>query len=521
MCFSPSVARCESLERRSHLAVTYTLSAPRPYSAWANTWTSKFVKTTRDYTGSDGINSIPLNGNETLGSAYNTPGWELYTTGDAFLGSYSPTTGQRVSTTNEPTKFVHNVSLLHNTNGATPTSPIAHWRNPLAINTDPLTMATIPGPTADTTRTHFYWPADGTVVTLADGTRQLVQLAGRFRANSTFVDELGVAVIASSLAGYQIDQNNWPYAKPHGVTPAPSWFNSDNVSGLGSARNVFQADNPNESFFTSARTATGTILNPTNGDPNGYVYVYGVQNGVGTGFGLPYRYGFVARALAKNLSNSTSWQYYSYANNAWMSNSGSVDAIAQATPMRDVKGNNVNDVAAEFSVTKLQDNRYAMVYTPFGVGNQINVRYAANPQGPWSASQNLLTIPTPTTGNPTIGLRAIPPGFSGWSYWTYGAKAHAQLSLAPSGRTAGKLLVSYFLGTVNGGGATSILGPDFSYGDIYRPRFVEFSINSTTSVGTPSATAIATVPSSPRAHTGRLVKAVFGDEEIDSHDRLL
>ena len=173
----PSRNGCERLEPRTHLnAPGYVVSAPADVqSPYANRFANLFKHSgspgTPVYTGSDGLYSIPLNGIDKLGSAYDASGWQMYTTGDTFVGSYNATTGVRTN----GTKFVNNTVALHNASGVAPTPTVTKWRGSY-LSTPADLMAIVSRPTANTS--FYYWPSDGVVVN-----GQLVQLAhGLFAA---------------------------------------------------------------------------------------------------------------------------------------------------------------------------------------------------------------------------------------------------------------------------------------------------------------------------------------------------
>ncbi len=468
-------SQIEALEGRRFLTVAVsTISAPaNVYTAYANAFTSLFKQsgttTTPVYTGSDGIYSIPLNGNSRLGSAYDTPGWQMYTTGDTFIGSYNSSTGLR----NNGTKFVNNTVALHNTSGISQTPTISKWRGSWSATPQEL-MAIASRPT--TSSTSYYWPGAGVVVN-----GQLVQLSLR-QTGSSLVTQ-GVAVFTAPVDSTFNSASDWPYSGSENTT----WFNSDNRGGLGSARNLFLADTSSTDAYNGPRSMGAAILDTSSADrafvSDGELYTYGTQLGAG----LFQKFAFIARAAPANFANTASWQYWSQlpgeTAGTWRGN-GAADAITYGTPLKDTSGSNITDIASEFSVTQMPDGRLAMLYSKndFLGGGKLAVRYApaGHPQGPWSLPTTIYTISTPNSGNASIGLRPMPSAWASenWFYGTYGAKIIPQLSKAPSGTQPGKLLVSFHTLALDGspGSGTQTLGPEFTYGDIYRPRFLELSI---------------------------------------------
>ena len=164
-------------------------------------------------------------------------------------------------------------------------------------------------------------------------------------------------------------------------------------------------------------------------------------------------------------------------------------AINSATPMRDISNATLGDMAVEYSVTQLAGRTFLMVYLHAdALGTQISARYANAPQGPWSARQMLYDVSIPNSGNPALGLPNI-SDYSDWRYVIYGAKAHAQLSQAPSGTgstNAGQLLISFNVNNWKINGSTSQPDPGWVYGSIYRPRFISVDI-----VGVPEPVTLA------------------------------
>jgi hypothetical protein len=203
---------------------------------------------------------------------------------------------------------------------------------------------------------------------------------------------------------------------------------------------------------------------------NGYVYVYGTRND------FLSKKVFVARAAPENVSNPSAWAFWNASSSAWVTGAS---AINSATPMRDATNVTLGDMAVEYSVTQLPDGRFVMVYLQAdALGTQISARYANAPQGPWSARQMLYNVAIPNSGNPALGLPNI-SAYSDWQYVIYGAKAHAQLSEAPSGAgaaNAGKLLISFNVNNWKTNGSTSQPDPGWVYGSIYHPRFISVDI---------------------------------------------
>jgi hypothetical protein len=203
---------------------------------------------------------------------------------------------------------------------------------------------------------------------------------------------------------------------------------------------------------------------------DGYDYIYGTRND------FLSKAVFVARATPENVSDPSAWAFWNASSGVWVTGAS---AINSATPMRDALNAPLGDMAVEYSVTQLPDGRFVMVYLHAdALGTQISARYASAPQGPWSKEQLLYDVSIPNSGNSVLGLPDI-SNYSDWRYVIYGAKAHAQLSEAPSGigaANAGKLLISFNVNTWKIDGSTSQPDPSWVYGSIYHPRFISVDI---------------------------------------------
>lgn len=505
----PSRCLLEPLEPRRHFAVTYAVGLPTggPITTWANGWSNVFKLPNGPYTGSDGIVSIPLNGIDKLGSGYDTPGWQQWTTGDAFIGQYNSVSGVR----NSGTKFVNNIVGIQNSSGATPNFTSFRYRGSIAT-TPQEQMAIVPR----NSRGDYQWPSDGLVVN-----GKVVQLS--IRMNGT--DQVGVSLIEAPVPS-SLNINTFPYANPANIT----------VRDMESANGV-KISNNNANLYTphtrtgssdpyvGPRSATGAVLDLRNNtvayDGTGYIYTYAVQQGAG----FFEKFAFVGRAKAGVFATSSAWEWYLPAQNKWVTSTPTASALSMATPLRTTSGGTVNDAASEFSVFQMPDGRLAMVYAQNDISSNIAVRYApaGHPEGPWSAPTVIYNIAVPDAGNSAIGLRPLPAGFPGasWSYVTYGAKVHPQLSKAPTGTgtaNSGRLLLSYHLQTW---GPAGQLSPEFSYGDIYRIRFLELSLvgTNTTSRPPPASPAPLTNPR-PTPLTGPRATSSFSETPLEDRDLL-
>jgi hypothetical protein len=313
----------------------------------------------------------------------------------------------------------------------------------------------------------LYWPLDGIVVprpAAAGGGQQFVQFAMKVSGGltSTAVSQMTWPVPAG--VNYATD---WPYNGSRGVT----W--SSSLDSVGVQPNLYKAD-PDGSGPTG-ELVMGTAICDTSVashayTADGFVYTYGTRND------FLSKKVFVSRATPENVANPPAWAFWNASSNAWVTGASAIDS---ATPMRDTSNATLGDMAVEYSVTQLPDGRFAMVYlNADALGTQISARYANAAQGPWSARQMLYNVSIPNSGNAELGLPDI-TGFSDWQYVIYGAKAHAQLSEAPSGlgaANAGEMLISFNVNTWKINGSTSQPDPSWVYGSIYEPRFISVDI---------------------------------------------
>ncbi len=432
---------------------TYSLSAASATPAgWAQNWTAQLAGTS-GWTGADGLYAIPMNGNRKLGSAYVTPGWQTFTFNDSLIGTvnaFDQRTGFR---------FINNSIGMYSSMGATPTPISFKWKG----DQDPpfdTAESMITGPVTG----GLYWPLDGIVVPRIGGGQQFVQFAMKINGGLT---PTGVSQMTWPVPDGVNYAANWPYEGNRGET----WFSS--IDSVGPLPNLYKPD-PDDSGPTGELVMGTAILDTSNPatsyTANSYVHIYGTRND------FLSKKVFVARAAPEDVSNPSAWAFWNASSSAWVTGTS---AINSATPMRDTSNRTLGDMAVEYSVTQLPDGRFVMVYLHSdALGTQISARYASAPQGPWSARQMLYNVSIPNSGNPDLGLPDI-SDYSDWRYVIYGAKAHAQLSEAPSGpgaANAGRMLISFNVNNWKTNDSTSQPDPGWVYGSIYRPRFISVDI---------------------------------------------
>jgi hypothetical protein len=130
-------------------------------------------------------------------------------------------------------------------------------------------------------------------------------------------------------------------------------------------------------------------------NPDGYVYVYGNK-----GRGL-----IVSRVLPKDFENFKAWRYW---------NGQDWDADMQKAAIL------TEGISDELSFSPLPDGRYVLVFTLGGMSNDVAMRIAASPVGPFG---------------PVIKL--YDAKLTNKKYFHYNAKAHPSLS------KPGELIITY------------------------------------------------------------------------------
>lgn len=142
----------------------------------------------------------------------------------------------------------------------------------------------------------------------------------------------------------------------------------------------------------------------------------------------------LARVNGSKLEDFRSWEFYA-GNGRWERNLSSASTIA-------------NDVASELSVERVFDSQglpcYVMIYSEPFLGDQILVRLAQNPEGPWSEPKPIFRVPE-VQGSQTR--------------FAYAGKGHYSLSPPRN------LLVSY---VVNSHNFQEVLNDT----SIYLPKFI-------------------------------------------------
>jgi hypothetical protein len=140
----------------------------------------------------------------------------------------------------------------------------------------------------------------------------------------------------------------------------------------------------------------------------------------------------LARVPESRLDRFDQWQFF--ANGKWSADFNRLSRLCDG-------------MANEYSVSYLPKlNKYIVVYTQNGFSGDIVVRFAARPEGPWSAPENIHVCPELSRGG---------------EVFCYAAKGHPALSPG-----SGELIVTYV--------ASSFNFEDIAENaDLYRPRFLK------------------------------------------------
>jgi hypothetical protein len=163
---------------------------------------------------------------------------------------------------------------------------------------------------------------------------------------------------------------------------------------------------------------------------SGYCYIYGTVDTIVEGWVRKQM--LVSRVPADRLEDFSAWRFF--AGGEWVAD------VEQALPVCD-------DVAGEFSVSYLPGaDRYLLVYTEGGLSENIVLRFAREPQGPWGQPLRVYRCPE-----------------ADWSpqVFCYAGKGHPEIGDAPH-----ELIVTYVANATD----FALLESDAR---LYRPRFVK------------------------------------------------
>ena len=177
-------------------------------------------------------------------------------------------------------------------------------------------------------------------------------------------------------------------------------------------------------FFSQANQAEAATIGA-----DGNVYVYGCSGPANGGWPTEYGPCTVARVAPTQIAVASAYRYWT--GTAW---TGTTTSAAAPLNMPNGPDGVLNLPPGGFSVTWDPTNQvYEMVYSPWpGFTDQMAIRLAPSPQGPWTAPM-IVTLP---------GCKDT---VSGVGYFCYAAGAQPQFS------SAGQLGVGYYDQAVSNG----------------------------------------------------------------------
>ncbi|XID92360.1 DUF4185 domain-containing protein [Paenibacillaceae bacterium WGS1546] len=359
----------------------------------ADDWTRLFHRK-QGWTGADGIYSIPLNGVEAPGRAARSR--TLFLFGDTFVGEVDERTDARKGAT-----MINNSLALLEGDRPSPAAVSFRWNREGETPASAI-MPRTPGGLAHGGT--YYWLQDGTSV------------GGEFHCFP-----LIIGPNPDGPEGFQFEV--------HGVARVSAPMGEDGPM----LEQQEQEDTP--LYFRSSGGLTtyfGAAIQPNTAeagvpDPDGYVYVYGLQKDEDTNL-------VVARVPADELARVERWTFWN--GSEW-------------TPRKEECAPIAFGVSAELSVSPAPEGfaggKYVLVTQLGGVsGHRVAVAAGESPIGPFE---------------PSVPVYACPEPEQGHDVYTYNAKAHPHLS------HPGELLASY---NVNATSMDALM----AFGGIYRPKFI-------------------------------------------------
>jgi len=296
-------------------------------------WDALFLRPS-GWTGADGIQSIPLDGDDRSGGLTRTD--TLFLFSDSFIGEIRP------GGTRHDAKLVNNTAALLTRDGFPDGIRFHHGGTaaaPAALFV-PSTPLAKPG--------EWYWPHDGIAL---DGAVHF--FAHRFLRSSGGLGfaRAGLAAITlprGSLPPFaEAVQRDCPFYAP--TTP----LRAETTFGCAILANTAAAGAPH---------------------PDGWLYVTGVREAP-----LDKRL-LCARVKPEALLDWTAWTFWDGA--AW---TAEFEAAAAVT----------DRVSPEHSITPLEDGRFLLVYQADTISRVVAARIGVAPQGPYGEQIDLFTCPVP------------------------------------------------------------------------------------------------------------------------------
>lgn len=296
-------------------------------------WEALFNRTS-DWTGADGVQSIPLSGNEVYSET--NPGYTLFDFGDTFIGEVDGA-GNRVNS-----KMVNNTLALLESNQ--PDSAKIGFEWGFTANQQPASVF-IPN-TPNSVSGDWYWPMDG--IALGDSVYVFAMLM-----HSTGTGSWDWEISGVSLLSFVPDTNG--IVQSYSEKDVPLIY--DETSAI---QSVFGA----AVFPMTERSGCQ--------NPDGYIYVYGVRSRSNTKDLL------AARVPEADFADISKYTYYN--GSAWV-----VD-ISQSAPLTD-------QVSQELSVSQLPNGQFILVFQLNTNSETVAIRIGDTPVGPFSLYKAIYTCP--------------------------------------------------------------------------------------------------------------------------------
>jgi hypothetical protein len=169
---------------------------------------------------------------------------------------------------------------------------------------------------------------------------------------------------------------------------------------------------------------------------NGHIYIYGTSEDII--HNVHHKYMILARVPAGSLDKFDKWRFFS--NGKW------VDDFSLASRI-------CSDMANEYSVSYLPVfDKYITVYTEKSVSENIMIRFAPEPYGPWSEPVSIFKCPEVKWDD---------------NIFCYAAKAHPALTSAPD-----ELIITYVANS-------SDFWKMAADARLYRPKFLRAKFSNT------------------------------------------
>ncbi len=350
-------------------------------------WTNLFIRTS-GWFGADGIYAIPLDGARSKGGRPSSKNMIIFS--DSMIGEI------------QDDKLQPGVKMVHNT--------VAYMTGDDPLNTDitfswaenaqkpeslfiPHTATAKPG--------DYYWLGDGFVNQETNKT----YIFGYRMHNTDIKDDWSFKQMAVDLIA--LPKGSKAPFKDQVQIETPFHFESGTNKNAGSFGSA---------IFVNTKKAGAP-------NPDGYIYIYGNK-----GRGL-----VVARVLPVDFENFKAWRYWD--GNAWNQDMQKSAALTDG-------------ISDELSFSPLPDGRYILVFTLNGMSEEVAMRIAAGPVGPFG---------------PVIKLYQSKKTHE--KYFHYNAKAHPSLS------RPGELIISYNQNTFDFWNQLA-LNPN-----LYHPYFLRLKFN--------------------------------------------